>query len=185
MRKINDRVLLEMADRGDQGKDIAAHFGVTPAAICIRLQQLRKHQKHAAALSGLTGQQQRFVIAVVEGKSKTDAAMESFDVTSRDSAKTIGHRLGKDAEIQLAISTLMENEGLSRQHLIKRLKNHVDGDDPAVSLRAVDTGLKLFNSFPATRNINQHIHAEHTVGGIIEQIMDGASSLVIEADIVE
>lgn len=154
MKIIHDRVLLEMSDRGEQGKVIAEHFGVTPAAVCKRLQQLRKHQTHAAVLEKLTHKEQKFAIAIAEGKSRTDAAMTAFDVSSRDSAKTIGHRLGKDADIQMAISTLMESEGLTRQHLVKRLKDHVDGDDPAVSLRAVDTGFKLFDSYPATRNVN-------------------------------
>ena len=59
----------------------------------------------------------------------------------------------KDSDIQLAIASIMEQEGLSRTRLITRLKHHVDSGDANVSLRAVEMGLKLHDSFPAARNM--------------------------------
>jgi predicted transcriptional regulator len=39
-RKIDDTQLLEMLKEGKLQKDIAEHFGVSPAAVCKRLKRL-------------------------------------------------------------------------------------------------------------------------------------------------
>ena len=88
------------------------------------------------------------------GEAQTQSAITAFDVGSIDSAKAIGNRLMKDSDIQLAITTIMEQQGLTRSHLITRLKHHVDGSDPNISLRATVEGLKLTDAYPATKNLN-------------------------------
>ncbi|MBW4053985.1 MAG: hypothetical protein HIU83_01010 [Proteobacteria bacterium] len=160
MRKIDDALLLEMADRGDQQTAIAAHFDVSPAAISKRLQRLRQHAAQAAVLDNLTAKEQRFVAEICSGTSQTQSAVAAFDVGSYDSAKAIGNRLMKDPDINLAISTIMEAQGLTRGHLIARLKHHVDGNDPNVSLRATVEGLKLTDSYPATKNVNLNLNVD-------------------------
>ena len=153
MKRINDRQLLEMIDAGKQQQECAAFFGVSGAAVCKRLKRLRPGPR-TAVLDKLTEKEERFALAVAGGCTVTDAALQSFDCTSRDSAKTIGHRLAKDADIQEAISVLMAETGLTRRHLITRLKQHTDHDDPAVSLKAVDMGLKLTDSYPTQKRMN-------------------------------
>jgi len=40
MKKIDDEVMLRPLEAGKQQKKIAAHFGVSPAAICKRVKRL-------------------------------------------------------------------------------------------------------------------------------------------------
>jgi len=53
---------------------------------------------------------------------------------------------GKVTDVKKAIDVLMLETGLTRRHLITRLKDH---HDPVVSLKAVYMGLKLTDSYPA------------------------------------
>jgi predicted transcriptional regulator len=160
MKKIVDSVMLDMADRGDQQKDIATHFGVSAVAISKRLKRLRRHAEQSAVMDKLTTKEQKFVAEICSGTSQTQSAVAAFDVGSYDSAKAIGNRLMKDPDITLAITTIMDSQGLTRSHLIKRLRHHVDGDDPNISLRATVEGLKLSDSYPAAKNINMNINAD-------------------------
>jgi len=159
MRKINDKELLYMIDKNTPQKDMAAHFGVSDAAISKRLKRLRQIATRPAILDKLTDKEQRFVAEIVSGKNQTQAALSAFNVGSMDSAKTIGCRLAKDPEIQGAITAVLESEGLSRRYLVRKLKNHVEGIDPNVSLRALDIGLKLHDAYPATTTKNLNINA--------------------------
>ncbi len=154
MRKINDAELLKLSEEGTPQKEIAAHFEVSEAAISKRLKRLRQIATRPAILDKLTAKEERFVMEIVQGNSQTQAAITAFDVGSLDSAKTIGCRLMKDADIQEAITAVMETEGLTRRYLVRKLKSHVDAPDPQISIRAVDMGLKLHDAYPATRNLN-------------------------------
>ncbi len=159
MKKIIDSVLLEMADRGTEQKDIAAHFGVSGAAVCKRLKRLRHQKETASVMSELTEKQQVFVVEVCSGKSKSASAMAAFDC-KQDSAPGIGTTLMQNPVIQTAIRLLMEESGLTRNHLVKTLKRHIDGEDNQVSLRATVEGFKLFDAYPATRNLNINANAD-------------------------
>lgn len=150
VKKINDTLLLQMADEGKEQKEIAAFFGVSPAAVCKRLKRLTR----PAVLEKLTPKEERFVMEIVKGENQTQAALKAFSVGSLESAKSIGHRLMKDPDIVEAITAVMDSEGLDRRYLVKKLKTHVDAPDPSISLRAVDMGLKLHDSYPATKNLN-------------------------------
>ena len=156
MKRINDRLFLEMIDSGKQQQECAAHFGVSGAAVCKRLQRLRPGPR-PAILDKLTEKEVRFAVAVAGGSTLTEAALQSFECGSRDSAKTIGHRLGKDAEIQLAIRELMEQRGLGRTYRVDKLLSHVQHPDANVSLRALDMSFKLADDFPAQRRVNVDI----------------------------
>jgi len=157
MKKIDDNVLLEMSARGELQNVIASHFQVSEAAISKRLKKLKQQVAHAAVLDKLTPKEQRFVAEICSGTSQTQSAVAAFDVGSIDSAKSIGNRLMKDGDIQLAISTIMEEQGLSRSHLIKRLKQHVDGGDAQISIRGVELGLKLHDSFPVQEPVKSFV----------------------------
>lgn len=159
MKKIIDSELMNMADRGDPQNVIAKYFEVSEAAVSKRLKRLRQQAATSDVMNNLTAKEQRFVAEICSGTSQTKSAIAAFDVGSIDSAKSIGNRLMKDSDIQLAISTIMEERGLSRTHLITRLKQHVDCADAQVSIRGVEMGLKLFDAFPANKNLNLNVHS--------------------------
>jgi predicted transcriptional regulator len=152
-RKIDDKELLRLADGGAQQKDIAEQMGVSGAAISKRLKQLRAATARPDILDALTPQQERYVMEVAAGKNQTQAALAAYECGSLDSAKTLGSRLAKNEVIQEAITSVMEAEGLTRGVLVKRLKDHVEGKDASVSLKATKTGLELFDSFPASKSL--------------------------------
>jgi hypothetical protein len=164
-RKTDDTIILQMLKDGKQQKEIAEYFGVSPAAICKRIKRILPHE--SKALKNISLKKQKFAIAISEGKTQTDAAMESYDVTTRDSAKTIGARLMKRSDIQTAVSEIMQQEGLTRKYRVQKLKTHVDNRDPNVSLKALDQTWKLDNSYSET-----HVHAIN-----IDDILERRKSL--------
>ena len=140
-RKTDDKTILQMLEDGKQQKEIAEHFGVSPAAICKRIKRLLPPEPKN--LQKLSPKEQKFAIAIAEGKTQTDAAMQSFDVTTRDSAKSIGSRLLKQVDIQIAVSEIMQQQGLTRGYRVQKLKQHIDNPDPTVSLRGLDQSWRL------------------------------------------
>jgi hypothetical protein len=142
MRKTNDREIIRMHDEGKTGVEIAAHFAVSPAAISKRLKRLLP-AREPESFDKLTDKQKKWVLAKAEGKSNTSAAMEAFDVTSRESAKAVGHKLAQDPDINLALTDLMAQEGITRRHRVQRLRAAIDHPDPNVSLKGLDQGWRL------------------------------------------
>lgn len=155
-KKIDDQVLLTMIAEGKEQKGIAAHFDVSPAAICKRLKRLTAPPQEPLKVDSLTPKERAFCLEVASGKSRTQAALSAYDVSSRESAKSLGNTLMKNSGIQEAISELMEKEGLGRHYRVKKLKTHVEHLDPSISLRALDMSFKLADDYPGekTRNIN-------------------------------
>ena len=160
MKKIIDSELKEMSDRGVQQNIIAKHFSVSEPAVSKRLKKLRLQAAHSAVLDKLTAKEQRFVAEILSGTSQTQSALAAFDVGSIDSAKSIGNRLMKDEDIKEAITTILESEGVTRRHLVKTLKKHLDGVDPNVSVKALDMGLKLHDAYPAKKSLNLNAEVE-------------------------
>jgi hypothetical protein len=132
-RKINDTILLQMIEDGKQQIEIAQFFNCSGAAVCKRIKRILPHE--SKALNKLSSKEQKSAIAISEGKTQTDAVMESYDVTTRDSGKSIGSRLMKRSDIQTAVSEIMQQEGLTRKYRVQKLKTHVDNRDPNVSLK--------------------------------------------------
>jgi hypothetical protein len=159
-RIVDDNILLKMLKEGKLQKEIAEHFGVSPAAICKRLKRLLPPPE---SLNNLTDKEQRFVMEKVKGNTATQAVMNSYDVISRKSAKVIGSQLMAKPEIQMAITELMELHGIGRSYRIKRLSDHIDNRDPHISLKALDQSFKLDGSYVEKRinmNINRKSFAE-------------------------
>jgi DNA-binding CsgD family transcriptional regulator len=159
-RKIDDKELLRLADGGTPQKEIARIMGVSGPAISKRLRKLRAVAARPEVLDALTPQQERYVMEVVSGKNQTQAALAAYECGSLDSAKTLGSRLAKNEVIQEAITAVMEAEGLTRGVLVKRLKDHVEGKDASVSLKAVKTGLELHDCFPAAKSLRMNVNIE-------------------------
>ena len=67
MRKTDDETILKMLEDGHTQKQIAEHFGVSPAAICKRVKRLEAYPQK---IKELTPQQQRFVSPLQKVKAK-------------------------------------------------------------------------------------------------------------------
>ena len=159
MRRTDDTLILKMLDEGKNQKEIAAHFGVSPAAICKRVKRLLPPPE---SFENLTDKEQKFVLGIAGGKSQTQAVMNSFDVTSRESAKSLGTKLMAKPDIQTAVSDIMQQQGLTKTYRVKKLRQHIDHKDPNVSLKGLDQSWKLDGSYaPEKFEIDMRsIHAD-------------------------
>lgn len=146
MRRTDDHIILKMKEEGKTGKEIAKHFGVSAPYICKRLKRL-KPVKQPESFEKLSTKQKKFVLAKAEGRSNVDAALASFDVTTRDSAKTLGHAMMKDPDVGRAIQEIMSEEGLTRRHIVRRLKDLVDHPDGHVSAKGIDIANKMTDGY--------------------------------------
>ena len=144
-RKTDDKVILQMLNDGKTQKEIAEHFNVSGAAICKRVKKLLNRKPES--FERLTEKQQKFALAITEGKTQTQAALDSHECSSLDSAKNLGSQLMAREDIQTAVSELMQEEGLTRRYRVRKLKGHVDHNDPNVSLKALDQSWKLDGAY--------------------------------------
>ncbi len=101
-----------------------------------------------------------FVIEKVKGKSNIQAVMQSHDVTTKSSAKSMASQLMAKPEITLSIAELMTNCGIDKLYRIRRLKNIIDSPDLNIVHKGLDMSFKLDNSYPPSKNINFNIDAE-------------------------
>jgi transposase len=148
-RKVDDNIVLQLLKEGKNQKQIAEHFKVSPVAICKRLKRILPKPQ---SLEKLTDKEQKFVVAVAEGKSRTQAVMDSFDVSTRASAKAMQSVLMQKDDVKIAIAEMMEIYGLTRGYRINKLKSHVDHVDPSISLKAIDQSWKLDGSYAAEKH---------------------------------
>lgn len=155
-RKINDKLLLEKHHAGASGLELADLFQCSPAAISKRLKRLTGPP---SALDSLTPKERAFCKQVASGLAPTAAIMNSHDVTSRDSGKTLAKRLMDSPEIQAGIAELMDRHGLTRDYRVGKLKEHCDNPDPGTSLKALDMSFKLADDFPAARSVSVSVLA--------------------------
>ena len=146
-RKTDDIIILQMLEDGHTQKDIAEHFGVSPAAICKRVARLSAYPK---TLKELTPKEQRFAVSVAEGKSQTQSAIDAYEVSSMGSAKSLGSQLMKKPKIDAAISELMEYHGMGRSYRVQKLKEHLDSPDPVISLKSLEISFKADGTFRET-----------------------------------
>jgi predicted transcriptional regulator len=157
-RKTDDNKILEMLKEGKNQKEIAEYFNVSPVAIHKRIKRLLPSEP-PESFNNLTEKEQRFCIEVVKGKTQTQAVMNSFDVTSRESAKVIGSQLMDKIDIQTAINDLMQYHGISRSYRVKRLADHINNRDPHVSLKALDQSWKLSGDY-IEKHMNLNLNAD-------------------------
>ncbi len=157
MRKlIDDNRLIELHNEGKTQVEIAKEFGVSNVAVHKRLKKLLAG--NVLDKYDLTPQQRAFVLEKAQGKTNVIAAMNSYDVTSRASAKVVGKDLMKKPAIIEAIGELMQQQGLTHEYRIRRLKNHVDSKDASASLKALDMAFRLDGSYPSEKKINLNLN---------------------------
>ena len=161
MSKINSELLLKMVKENVSRNEMAKKFNCSEAAISKYLSRLNAEPPEPMKIDSLTPKEKAFVIAVASGESQTSAALKTYDVTSRESGKALGHTLMGNLNIKEALAEIRDRE-IPISHLVKRLRHHVDSRDPATSLRAVDMGLKLHDAYPATKNLNINADADRS-----------------------
>ena len=144
IRKTNDELVLKRLQEGWTQKQIADEQGCSPVAIHKRVKKLLHPNK---AFKKLSKKEKRFVQAIADGKSQTNAALLSHDCTSKDSAKALGHTLAQKPDIQVAVSEIMQQRGLTRAHRVDKLKTHIDSSDAYVSLKGLDQSWKLDGAY--------------------------------------
>lgn len=83
----------------------------------------------------------------VAGKSNTEAVMQSYDVTSRESAKVMGSQLMQKPEIQISITKLMDYYGIDKPYRIRRLKQIIDAKDLNIAHKGLEMSFKLDGSY--------------------------------------
>jgi transposase len=167
-RKVDDNMVLQLLREGKNQKQIAEYFNVSPVAIHKRLKKILPKPQ---SLEKLTPKEQKFVVAVAEGKSRTQAVMESFDVSSRASAKTMQNALMQKDDVKYAIDELMEIYGLTRGYRINKLKSHIDHVDPGVSLKGLDMSFRLDGSYaPERLDVRAQIASVHSIVAEIKSL---------------
>ncbi|MBP7231032.1 MAG: hypothetical protein KBA28_03795 [Syntrophaceae bacterium] len=152
MKKIDDNILQQMLSEGKTQTEMAKHFGVSCAAICKKIKRLQKSAP-PESFEQLTDKQKRFVLARAQGKTNTQAALESFDVTSRESAKAIGQRLQHDPDVNTALADLLAQEGIGRRRRVQRLKDVIEAADLGVCVRGLDLAAKLTGETAPVQNV--------------------------------
>ena len=144
-RKTDDKAILQMLNEGKKQKEIAEYFNVSGAAICKRVKRI--FGKKPESFENLTEKEQKFALAIAEGKTQTQAALDSHECSSMDSAKSMGHQLMQKSDIQTAVAELMQEEGLTRRYRVQKLKSHIDHPDPNISLKGLDQSWKLEGAY--------------------------------------
>jgi len=173
MRKINDKELIQMLKEGNMTqKEMADHFGCSEPAITKRKKRYRKLGLYnefevPETFRNLSDKEQRFVLARVEGKNQTQAALEAFECGTPGSARSIGSQLANRDDIQKAMSELMQEEGLTRRNRVQVLKRHVYANDPNVSLKALDQTWKLEGLYT-----EKHVHAHISYADCVKDLSE-------------
>lgn len=152
-RLTDDTTILRMLKEGKNQKEIAEHFNVSPAAICKRLKRLCPTPE-TPHFNELTDKEKVFVIEKTKGKSNIQAVMQSHDVTSRESAKSMSSQLMAKPEVQMALSELMDHCGIDKPYRIKRLKNIIDSSDLNIVHKGLDMSFKLDGSYAPEKHMN-------------------------------
>lgn len=150
-RIVNDEQLIKLFKQGETLAEIGRQLNVSSVAIHKKVKRLGL-TRLPESMAKLTGKRQAFVLAVASGQSRINAAMSSFDVTSKASAKALQQELMKDPGVKLAIDDLMELKGIGRDYRIDKLKQHIDHHDPVISLKSLDMAMKAADDSGERRN---------------------------------
>ncbi|TRZ50634.1 hypothetical protein D4S03_06415 [bacterium] len=135
-KKIDDDVLSKMVEEGKPQREMARLFGVSDAAISKRIKRLHQAEP-PESFKSLSPKEQKFILAKLEGKSGTAAALQAYDCGSVESAKTIGSRLSGDPDIARAIHDLMHEEGIGRRRIVQRVRDLVEAKDLGIAAKGV------------------------------------------------
>lgn len=182
-RKVDDNIILEMLQQGKKQKEIAAHFNVSPVAICKRIKRLCPPPE-TPNFNKLTPKEKKFVIEKVKGKSNIQAVKNSHDVSTKGSARSLSSQLMAKPEIQMSITELMDHCGIDKSYRIRRLKQIIDSSDLNIVHKGLDMSFKLDGSYAPEKYLGinmsywdvtkrmEEINAELAKYGIVEENED-------------
>ncbi len=161
-RKTNDAEILALKEKGLNCKQISEWYlrekniKVSSVAVWKRLKKLAPYvilEKY-----NLPEDRKGFVIEKARGLSNVDAVLRSHkEVSTRDSAKSIGCQLMKDPDVNAAIQDIMAQEGAPRRARVQVLGGHIFSKDPEVSLRALDQSWKLSGDYAPEKSLNMNL----------------------------
>ena len=159
MKKIDDDILQNMIADGKPQREIAQLFGVSDAAISKRIKRMHRAEP-PESFKNLSPKEQKFVLAKLEGKSGTAAALQAYDCGSVESAKAIGSRLANDPDVSTAINNLMHQEGIGRRYRVKRLRDVINAADLGIVSKGLDMASKLTGDYaPEKLDVNVQMAA--------------------------
>ena len=92
--------------------------------------------------------------------------MDSYDVTSRESAKSLSSQLMAKTEIQMTITELMDYCGIDKKYRIKKLKNIIDSRDLNIAHKGLDMSFKLDGSYAAEKHLLGVVSMDETLMNI-------------------
>ena len=156
-RKIDDDVLIKMLHEGKPQKEIAERFHVSPVAVCRRLKRLAPPPE-MPNFDQLTAKEKRFVLEKVRGKGNIQAVMQSHDVTTKGSAKSMASQLMAKHEIQMSITELMDYCGIDKTYRIRRLKQIIDSSDLNIAHKGLDMSFKLDGSYAPEKHLEVSVN---------------------------
>lgn len=139
---IDDFKLIELFRQGKSQKQIADTLNVSHVAVHKRIKRLGLLQL-PDSFDSLTDKERQFCLLVAGGQSRINAVMQTYDVTSRESAKALQRTLMNTKKITVALNDLMEQKGIGREFRINKLAQFMKHPDPVIGLKALDMGFKL------------------------------------------
>ena len=72
--------------------------------------------------------------------------MQSHDVIDRNSAKSLGHKLAKDPDINTAVSDLLSQVGIPKRRRAERLADMIESADLSIVGRGLELSYRLDRS---------------------------------------
>jgi len=79
--------------------------------------------------------------------------MESFETGSTESAKTLGCRMAKEEDVNLAMADLLAQVGLTKRRRAERLADMINCSDLSVVGRGLELSYKLDKSMSEQINV--------------------------------
>lgn len=158
MGKINYDELQELLKNESQA-DCARHFQVSEAAISKAVKRL-KSAKLPESMQRLSTKERAFVWNLAEGKNATEAALVAYDCKTRDVARTLGCRMVKDPDIEVALADLMAQEGIPRRRRIQRVGDLIESKDLTAAAKGLDMSFKLDGAYAPEKHVIGRTHKE-------------------------
>ncbi|MFH0773888.1 MAG: AsnC family protein, partial [bacterium] len=170
-RKTDDQEILRLLQEGKSQKQIAEHFGVSPVAIHKRIKRLAP-PPDMPHFNQLTDKEKKFVLGKVEGKSNIQAVMQSHDVTSKESAKSMASQLMGKTLIQMSLDELMEYCGIDKPYRIRRLKQIIDSSDLSIVHKGLDMSFKLDGSYAPEKHLIYSLNFVREIAGDLNELLE-------------
>lgn len=174
-----EELLAFLKQDGENQVTAAKHFGVSKAAISKALKRLeRDASPPPESFEKLPPGKKRFVLAKIDGKSNTGAAVDAFNCSTTESAHTIGQELSKDPDINAAIHDLMYEEGIGRRYRVKRLRTLINSRDLGIVHKGLELAAKQTGDFAPDKLAVLHQFQTGTLSAEVEELIEQITSRI-------